>query len=81
MTKKETLEQIEAKIKAAAELIEEAQKLAQSNKIPFRTGLIREMKYNEKTDEYDLPFSADDDEYDEGYIVVEAGWAASGLNC
>lgn len=78
--KKEVLEQIEAKVKKAAELIEEAQKLARANKIPFRTGLIREMKFNEETEEYDLPFT-DEDDYDEGYLVTEAGWTPSGLNC
>lgn len=78
--KKEVLEQIEAKVKKAAELIEEAQKLARANKIPFRTGLIREMKFNEETEEYDLPFT-DEDDYDEGYVTVEAGWSPSGLNC
>jgi hypothetical protein len=82
--KKQALKDIEAKIKAAAVLVNEAEKLADENGIPFRTGIIRAMKYNEETEDYDLPFTGaegEDADYEEQYVSEIAGWAPSGLNC
>jgi hypothetical protein len=74
-TKKEALKKIEEKVEAAKVLIEEAEKIASENKIPFMVGLIRERS--------DADEDSDQEEgyYGDGYITTEAGWSPSGLNC